>query len=106
MVDDPEDAEFSPDELKAIVDEATRGKRIVAAHCHGKEGIINALNAGCKTIEHGSYLDEECVVLMKEKDAILVATRLVVQAGVDNKNECISPLPIPSHPVPLPFGNN
>ncbi|KAH8649842.1 hypothetical protein BX600DRAFT_387908 [Xylariales sp. PMI_506] len=87
LVDDPEDAEFSPEELKAIVDEAARAKRIVAAHCHGKAGIINALNAGVKTIEHGSYLDEECVALMKEKGAILVATRLVIQSGLDSKNE-------------------
>jgi len=87
LVDDPEDAEFSPEELKAMVDEAARAKRIVAAHCHGKEGIMNALNAGVKTIEHGSYLDEECVNLMKEKNAILVATRLVIQSGLDNKDE-------------------
>jgi imidazolonepropionase-like amidohydrolase len=87
LVDDPEDAEFSPEELKAMVDEAARAKRIIAAHCHGKEGIMNALHAGVKTIEHGSYLDEECVELMKEKDAILVATRLVIQSGLDNKDE-------------------
>lgn len=48
---------------------------------------MNALNAGVKTIEHGSYLDEECVALMKEKDAILVATRLVIQSGLENKDE-------------------
>lgn len=87
LVDDPEDAEFSPEELKAIVDEAARAKKIVAAHCHGKEGIMNALNAGVKTIEHGSYLDEECCHLMKEKGAILIATRTVIQSGLDNKDE-------------------
>jgi imidazolonepropionase-like amidohydrolase len=87
LVDDPEDAEFSPEELKAIVDEAARAKRIVAAHCHGKEGIMNALNAGVRTIEHGSYLDEECAALMKKKGAILVATRLVIQSGLDSKDE-------------------
>jgi imidazolonepropionase-like amidohydrolase len=41
VLDDPEDAQFSPEELKAIVDEATRSRRIVAAHAHGKEGIMN-----------------------------------------------------------------
>ncbi|KAG4429184.1 hypothetical protein IFR05_015338 [Cadophora sp. M221] len=84
MIDDPEAAQFSPDELRAIVDEAARAKRVVAAHCHGKDGIINALNAGVRTIEHGSFLDEECVKLMKEKDAILVATSLVVEGGMEN----------------------
>lgn len=54
IVDDPKDAEFSPEELKAIVDEAARAKRAVAAHCHGKQGIMNALNAGVKSVEHGS----------------------------------------------------
>jgi imidazolonepropionase-like amidohydrolase len=78
LLDDPEDMEFSFEELKAIVDEAARNQRVVAAHCHGKKGIINALNAGVKTIEHGSYLDEECATLMKEKDAIFVSTRLIV----------------------------
>ncbi|KAG4420103.1 hypothetical protein IFR04_006762 [Cadophora malorum] len=87
IIDDPEAAEFSPDELKAIVDEAARAKRVVAAHCHGKDGIINALNAGVKTIEHGSFLDEECVKLMKEKNAILVATSLVVEGGMENLDD-------------------
>jgi imidazolonepropionase-like amidohydrolase len=40
---------------------------------------MNALNAGVKSVEHESYLDEECVALMKEKDAILVATATVVE---------------------------
>jgi len=84
LLDDPEDVQFSPEELKAIVDEAARSKRVVAAHCHGKEGILNALKAGVKSIEHGSYLDEECVALMKEKDAILVATRTIVVGGVEH----------------------
>ena len=42
-----------------MVAEAKRADRIVAAHCHGKKGIMAALQAGCKTIEHGTYLDEE-----------------------------------------------
>lgn len=78
ILDDPEDAEFSPEELKAIVDEAARAKRSVAAHCHGKPGIMNALNAGVKSVEHASYLDEECVALMKKKDAIYVPTAMIV----------------------------
>ncbi|KAK0120462.1 hypothetical protein ONS96_010676 [Cadophora gregata f. sp. sojae] len=87
LIDDPEAAEFSPDELKAIVEEAARAKRVVAAHCHGKDGVINALNAGVRTIEHGSFLDEECVKLMKEKNAILVATSLVVEGGMQNLDD-------------------
>ncbi|EED21009.1 conserved hypothetical protein [Talaromyces stipitatus ATCC 10500] len=84
LLDDPEDAQFSPEEIKAIVDEAARSKRIVAAHCHGKEGIMNALHAGVHTIEHGSYLDEEVAALMKEKKALFVSTRLIIEEGLKN----------------------
>ena len=85
ILDDPQDAQFSPEELKAMVDEAARAKRVVAAHCHGKEGIMNALHAGVRTIEHGSYLDSESITLMKEKGAILVATRSVIESGLKER---------------------
>lgn len=78
-VDHPIHQQFSDEELRAIVEEAGRAERVVAAHCHGKPGIMAALRAGVKTIEHGTYLDEEAADLMKEKDAILVATRFVVE---------------------------
>jgi imidazolonepropionase-like amidohydrolase len=45
--------------------------RIVAVHVHGKAGIMAAIKVGCKTLEHGTYLDEEAVELMLEKDAML-----------------------------------
>lgn len=77
--DQPEDTQFSPAELKAIVDEAARSGRVVAAHAIGKNGIMNALRAGVKTIEHGMYLDEEVTALMKEKGAIYVPTRRIVE---------------------------
>jgi len=81
LIDDPEYTEFSPAEIRAMVEEAARADRIVAAHCHGKRGIMNALHAGVKTIEHGSYLDDEAIELMKEKGAMLVATRTIVEYG-------------------------
>lgn len=77
-VDHPIHQEFSDEELRAIVEEARRAERIVAAHCHGKPGIIAALNAGCQTIEHGTYLDEEAADLLLDKKAILVPTRFIV----------------------------
>jgi imidazolonepropionase-like amidohydrolase len=79
-VDHPIHQQFSHDELVAIVDEAARAERIVAAHCHGNPGIVAALKAGVKTIEHGSYLDEESAQMMLDNDAILVPTRFVVAA--------------------------
>ncbi len=77
-VDHPVHQEFSHEELRAIVEEAARAERIVAAHCHGKPGILAALEAGCRTIEHGTYLDEEAADLLKAKDAIFVPTRFIV----------------------------
>lgn len=78
-VDHPVHQQFSDEELVAIVGEAARAERIVAAHCHGKPGIMAALRAGCQTIEHGSFLDEEAADLMIETGAILVPTRFVVE---------------------------
>ena len=83
-VDSPMAPQLSMPELEVIVEEANKADMIVAAHCHGKAGIMNALKAGVKTIEHGSYLDDEAINLMKEKDAILVATRAVMASGVDH----------------------
>ncbi|HUG31385.1 MAG TPA: amidohydrolase family protein [Acidimicrobiia bacterium] len=77
-LDDPHLPQFSPAELAAIVEEAARMERIVAAHCHGKRGIMAALEAGVKTIEHGTYLDEEAADAMVETGAILVPTRWIV----------------------------
>ncbi len=77
-VDHPMHQEFSDEELRAIVEEAGRAERIVAAHCHGKAGILAALKAGCRTIEHGTYLDEEAADAFLEKKAILVPTRFII----------------------------
>jgi len=78
-LDDPQLPQFSKAELEAIVDEATRMERLVGAHCHGKRGIMAALEAGVKTIEHGTYLDEEAAEVMVETGAILVPTRWILR---------------------------
>ncbi|KAI4603719.1 hypothetical protein KJ359_003537 [Pestalotiopsis sp. 9143b] len=78
--DDPEDRQFSDAELAAIVDEAARSGRAVAAHAIGKAGILAALRAGVTSIEHGCYLDREVAGLMKEKGTILVATRHIQES--------------------------
>lgn len=78
-LDDPQLPQFSPAELEAIVDEAARMERLVGAHCHGKRGIMAALEAGVKTIEHGTYLDEEAAEAMVESEAILVPTRFILE---------------------------
>ncbi|HKC01294.1 MAG TPA: amidohydrolase family protein [Terriglobales bacterium] len=69
----PDDVQFSPEEMVAIVDEGHRHGKKVAAHAHGTRAIIEAVKAGVDTIEHGSVLDDEAIRLMKEHGTYLVA---------------------------------
>jgi len=84
-VDDPIHQQFTMAELRAIVEVAGLADRVVAAHCHGKPGIMAALRAGVRTIEHGTYLDDECCDAMRETGAILVPTRTIVEDILANK---------------------
>jgi imidazolonepropionase-like amidohydrolase len=77
-IDHPIHQQFNDDELRAIVETAALSERVVMAHCHGKPGIMAALRAGVKTIEHGTYLDEEACAAMVELDVLLVPTRYIV----------------------------
>jgi imidazolonepropionase-like amidohydrolase len=86
QVDHPIHQQFSDEELRAIVEEAGRAERVVMAHCHGKPGIMAALNAGVRTIEHGSYLDDEAATAMRELGAVLVPTRFIVERGLLSKD--------------------
>jgi imidazolonepropionase-like amidohydrolase len=78
-VDDPIHQQFTGAELRTIVEVAGLADRVVAAHCHGKPGIMAALAAGVATIEHGTYLDEEACDAMRETGAILVPTRTIIE---------------------------
>lgn len=66
--------QYTYEELKAMVDEATKLERKVAAHAHGTEGIKIAVRAGVASIEHGSFLDEEGAKMMSERGTFLVPT--------------------------------
>ncbi|HTT50444.1 MAG TPA: amidohydrolase family protein [Streptosporangiaceae bacterium] len=78
-IDHPVHQQFTLAELRAIVEVAGMAERVVAAHCHGKPGIMAALEAGVRTIEHGTYLDDECCDAMRETGAILVPTRTIIE---------------------------
>jgi imidazolonepropionase-like amidohydrolase len=69
----PSMPEFTEQEIRAAVEEAARAGTFVAAHAHGAEGIKNAVRAGVRTIEHGSYLDDEGIQLMLQHGTWLVA---------------------------------
>ncbi|WP_019415397.1 amidohydrolase family protein [Paenisporosarcina sp. TG20] len=75
--DHPEFTQFNIDELKVMVEEASfrRGLKVMA-HAQGAEGIKNAIKAGIHSIEHGIYLDDECIELMLENGTFLVPTLL------------------------------
>jgi imidazolonepropionase-like amidohydrolase len=72
--DNPALEQFSDEEVRAIITEAHRLGRKVAAHAHGAPGIKQAVLAGVDSIEHGSFIDEEDIQLMKEKGTYLVPT--------------------------------
>ncbi len=65
--------QYTPEEMKAAVDEAALWGRKVAAHAHGAEAIKMAIRAGVASIEHGSLIDDEGIRLMKERGTWLVS---------------------------------
>jgi len=69
----PSSPEYSEEEIRAAVEEAAKAGTFVAAHAHGAEGIKNAVRAGVRTIDHGSYLDDEGIALMVKHGTWLVA---------------------------------
>ena len=75
---DPRKPFFTETELAAIVDEAARHGIPVAAHAHGDGGARDAVLAGVRSIEHGTYLSEETLGLMAERGTFLAPTIAVV----------------------------
>jgi imidazolonepropionase-like amidohydrolase len=72
--DNPKNIAFSPEELAAALEEAARHNIPVAAHAHATEGINQAIIAGARSIEHGSYLNEKSIALMVEHNTYYVPT--------------------------------
>ena len=70
----PGQAQLTFEEIKAAVDVAHAAGKKVAAHAQGTQGIENAIRAGVDSIEHGIFLTEELIALMKEKKIYLVPT--------------------------------
>jgi imidazolonepropionase-like amidohydrolase len=73
--DDPRASQYTLEEMKAIVADAHRLGRKVAAHAHGAQGIAWAAEAGVDSIEHGSYIDDAGIKIMKERGTYLVPTQ-------------------------------
>ena len=72
--DDPQASQYTLEEMQAIVADAHRLGRKVAAHAHGAQAILWATEAGVDSIEHGSYIDDACIKAMKAHGTYLVPT--------------------------------
>ena len=72
--DDPQASQYTREEMVAIVNDAHRLGRKVAAHAHGAQAILWATEAGVDSIEHGSYIDDASIVAMKAHGTYLVPT--------------------------------
>lgn len=82
--DDVDTPQLTQEELNAIVDEAHSLHRKTAAHCHGAEAAKRAIRAGIDSIEHGSFLDDEALDMMKQRGTYLVPTLMAAQ-GLQEK---------------------
>ncbi len=76
--DDVDTPQLTQAELNALVDEAHALRRKAAAHAHGAEGAKRAIRAGIDSIEHGSFLDDEALDMMKAKGTFLVPTLMAL----------------------------
>src|SRR5712664_1961033 len=84
LTDDVDTPQLTQAELDAIVDEAHALRRKTAAHAHGNEGAKRAVLAGIDSIEHGSFLDDEALDMMKQRGTYLVPTLMAIQ-GIQEK---------------------
>ena len=79
LTDDVDTPQLTQEELNALVDEAHALRRKTAAHAHGAEAAKRAIRAGIDSIEHGSFLDDEALDMMKQHGTYLVPTLMAAQ---------------------------
>ena len=84
--DDPQASQYTREEMQAIVADAHRLGRKVAAHAHGAQAILWASEAGVDSIEHASYLDEPGIAMMKKHGTYLVPTAYLIDWMQTNGN--------------------
>jgi imidazolonepropionase-like amidohydrolase len=91
---DPRKRIFTDEEIAAIVDEARKSGIYVAAHAHGDEGAYAAVKAGVRSIEHGTYLSDATLALMKERgtyfDPTIATVADLIEPGGDYDNAILS----------------
>jgi imidazolonepropionase-like amidohydrolase len=79
LADDVDTPQLTQEEMNALIDEAHALKRKVAAHAHGAEAAKRAIRAGVDSIEHGSFLDDEALDMMKQHGTYYVPTLMALQ---------------------------
>jgi imidazolonepropionase-like amidohydrolase len=85
--------QYSPEEVRAVTDEATRRGSYVAAHAYSPEAIVHSVLNGVRSIEHGNLLDAEAAKLMAEHDAFLVPT-LSAYYALDKRGPQLGLVPV------------
>ena len=85
VTDSWDEPQFTLDEIKCAVDEAAAKKKPVAVHAEGIEGIRTALEAGVHSLEHGWFLDEECIEQMVNQSTWWVPTLALVPMSIENR---------------------
>jgi imidazolonepropionase-like amidohydrolase len=80
LADEVDTPQLTQPEMDALVDEAHRLRKKTAAHAHGATGAKVAIRAGIDSIEHGSFLDDEALTMMKERGTYLVPTLMAAES--------------------------
>ena len=79
LADEVDVPQFTPDEMKALVDETHRLRKKLAVHCHGDQAAKEAIAAGADSVEHGSFLKPDTLAMMKTKGTYLVPTLMATE---------------------------
>src|SRR5207253_10288415 len=79
LADEVDTPQLTPDEMKALVEESHRLRKKVAVHCHGDQAARDAILAGVDSIEHGSFMKEDTLRLMKDKPIFLTPTLMATE---------------------------
>jgi imidazolonepropionase-like amidohydrolase len=81
LTDEIDTPQLTQEELNALVDEAHALRKKTAAHAHGATGAKRAIRAGIDSIEHGTFLDDEALEMMKQRGTVLVPTLMALEGG-------------------------
>ena len=81
LTDAVDTPQLTQEELNAIVDEAHALRKKAAAHAHGAEGAKRAIRAGIDSIEHGTFMDDEALDMMKARGTVFIPTLMATQGG-------------------------